>query len=502
MKKSKLLLLLALVFTMGSYAQKKPNIVFVLVDDLGYADVGFNGSKYYETPNLDKLAKNSLVVDNAYMYPTCSPSRTAIFTGKQSFRTGVYNVPVLEHGDANQNIFSRWTVTKEHQIYAEPLAKHGYKAIHLGKYHIVGPYPEKELNLPYPFQQKLTQPEPGDYAWLAAHKTKEVLQYYPQGRGFLENVGGTYKGDPAFEMGGYKSYKGGYRAPFSNPFIINKPSDEWLTDRLTDEAIRFIGDHKNEPFFINLDYYAVHKPTKSRNEELYSKYINKKGDDVTGQGVGSEYKRKEMAGYATMIESVDQNIQRIVDFLDKEGLRENTLIVLTSDNGYNGGQSSNNQLRGSKRQIYEGGIRVPLLLNWPGQIKERRTEVAVSLLDFFPTFMDIANVRDYKDVMDGNSLVPLFQKDTKSLEKRALFWHLASQNKKQKTCSVIRKGDYKLLQYLEDGKLELYNLKKDPKESKNLASIETKQTKKLLSELVAWRKENKVPLPPNSTLAY
>ncbi|MDO6737037.1 sulfatase [Wenyingzhuangia sp. 2_MG-2023] len=496
----KILVVGVLLFGLGLTAQQKPNIVFVLVDDLGYADVGFNGSTYYETPNLDKLAENSLVVSNGYMYPTCSPSRTAIFTGQQSFRTGVYNVPVLEYGTANENIFSRWTVTKDHQIYAEPLAKHGYKAIHLGKYHIVGPYPQKELSLAYPFQEKLTQPEPGDYSWLAAHKTKEVLQYYPQGRGFLENVGGTYKGDPAFEMGGYKSHKGGYRAPFSNPFIINKPSDEWLTDRLTDEAIDFIGQHKNEPFFINLDYYAVHKPIKSRNEELYKKYINKPGDSIRGQGLGR--KREIMAGYATMIESVDANIQRIIDYLEEKNLRENTMIVVTSDNGYNGGESSNNLMRGSKRQIYEGGIRVPILLNWKGKIAPRRTEVPVTLLDFFPTFLDVANIKDYKDVLDGNSLVPLFKKDVKKLNKRPLYWHLASNNKIQKACSVIRKDDYKLIQYLATGDLELYNLNKDPKESTNLVASETDVTKELLHDLVTWRKENNVPLPPNSALKF
>ncbi|NIJ44835.1 arylsulfatase A-like enzyme [Wenyingzhuangia heitensis] len=479
-------------------AQQKPNIIFVLVDDLGYADVGFNGSKFYETPNLDKLAKNSLVVNNAYMYPTCSPSRTGIFTGQQSFRTGVYNVPVLEHGTAEENIFSRWTVTKDHEIYAEPLAKNGYKSIHLGKYHIVGPYPNKELSLAYPFQEKLSQPKPGDYSWLAEHKTKEVLQFYPQGRGFIENVGGTYKGDPAFEMGGYKSYKGGYRAPFSNPFVSNKPTDEWLSDRFADEAIRFIGEHKNEPFFVNLDFYAVHQPTKSRNDELYKKYSSKPGDSITGQGLGKQ--REQMASYATMIESVDDNIQKIIDYLEKENLRENTLIIVTSDNGFNGGQSHNNLLRGYKRQIYEGGIRVPLLINWPNKIKARRTDVAVSLLDFFPTFLEVANIQYSAQILDGNSLVPLFKKDTKTLEKRPLFWHLASNNKKQKACSVIRKNNYKLIQYLATGKLELYNLKKDPKESDNLVEKETKTTQKMLAELLEWRKSNKVPLPPNSIL--
>lgn len=195
--------------------EKQPNIIFVLVDDLGYADVGFNGSTYFETPALDALAKESLVFDNAYMYPICSPSRSALFTGKQSFRTGVYTVPVLEKGDAQENIFSRWTVEKEHPIYAKPLAEAGYKSIHLGKWHIVGPYPEKELAMKWPIQQRLDQPQAGDFSWVENHKTPTVKRYYPEGRGFIKNVGGTFRGDPALEEGGYKSERGGYRAPFS-----------------------------------------------------------------------------------------------------------------------------------------------------------------------------------------------------------------------------------------------------------------------------------------------
>lgn len=179
-----------------------PNIVFILVDDLGFADVGFNGATFYETPHLDALAKESLVFENSYMYPTCSPSRAALLTGKQSFRTGVYTVPVLEKGDKTENLFSRWTIGREHPIYAEPMAKADYQSIHLGKWHIVGPYPEEELSQTFPFEQKLTQPEAGDYTWVEKHKTKEIMQYYPKGRGFVKNVGGTFRGDPAFEEGG------------------------------------------------------------------------------------------------------------------------------------------------------------------------------------------------------------------------------------------------------------------------------------------------------------
>ncbi|WP_139957427.1 sulfatase [Flavicella sediminum] len=481
---------------------RKPNIIFVLVDDLGYADVGFNGSSFFETPNLDALSKESLVLDNAYMYPTCSPSRTAIFTGKQSFRTGVYTVPVLEKGTAEENIFSRWTVGKEHPIYAEPLAEAGYKSIHLGKWHIVGPNPTEELKMSFPLKQKLSQPDPGDYSWAEEHKKPFTQKFYPKGRGFLKNVGGTYRGDPALEVGGYKSVTGGYWAPFNNPFISKKPTDNWLTDRLTDDAIEFMDAHKSEPFLINLNYYAVHAPVRARSEKLLQKYLTKPADTLLGQGNHKNEKRRiHQAGYATMVESVDDNIKRILDYLDANGLRENTMIVFTSDNGYNGGQSNNKLLRGSKGYIYEGGIRVPMMVNWPGKVVPRRSAAAVTCLDVFPTLMKVAGIDNHKGVLDGNSVTSIFKKETKEFTDRPLFWHVASQWK-HGTCSVIRKNNYKLIQFLATGKLELYNLLADPSESKNLAEINVNITEEMLKELIAWRKENKVPLPPNSVLDY
>lgn len=477
----------------------KPNIVFILVDDLGYGDVGFNGSKYYETPSIDKLAAESLVFDYSYMYPTCSPSRTALFTGEQSFRTGVYTVPVLEKGTAQENIFSRWTVGRDHPIYSEALAEEGYKSIHLGKWHIVGPYPEEELNMDWPIQQKLIQPAPGDYSWVKKHQTPEVMQYYPEGRGFLKNVGGTYRGDPALEPGGYSSETGGYFAPFSNPFIDEKPTDEWLTDRLTDEAIQFMNENKDDPFFINLNYYTVHRPIRSRSDDLFRKYMNKPGDPETGQGMGK--KKEKMAAYATMIESLDDNVQRLVDFLDKNGLRENTLIVFSSDNGFHGGVTENHLFRGAKGAIYEGGIRVPTFINWPNRVKARRTQQAISVFDYYPTFLELAGVKNIKSTADGNSLTGLFERDTEFFAERPLFWHLASCYK-HGTCSVIRKNNYKLIQWLVDGSLELYCLSNDPKEEKNLVDTEVEITEKMLKQLQEWRKANNVPLPPNSSLEY
>ena len=474
--------------------QEKPNIIFIMADDLGWQDVGFMGSQWFETPNLDKLAKESLVFTNAYMYPTCSPSRAALLTGRQSFRTDVYTVPVLERGDDQVNIFSRWTVGMEHPVYSQPLNEAGYKLIHLGKWHIVGPNPELEQD--YPFKQKLKQPANGDLSWLQKHK-QDYQKYYPKGRGFHENVGGTWWGDPARGYGeGYKSESGGYKAPFKNPFIDDKESDKWLTDRLTNDAIDFIKRNKNEPFFVNLHYYAPHRPTIPRNDAWLRRFMEKAPDSLTGQGTKN---LEEIAGYATMIQSIDENVQRIFDFLDEEGLRENTVVIFTSDNGFNGLQSNTNTLRGAKGTVYEGGIRVPAFVNWKGKVAPGVSATPICGMDYFPTFLELPKIDHYNGILDGKSLVPLWEGEKE--EERPLFWHIASAYKNP-PCSIIRKGKWKLIQFLIDGRVELYNLEDDLKESKNLAEENAQIAKDLLDELVSWRKENNVPLPPASQLEY
>jgi len=472
--------------------QRQPNIVFIMADDLGWQDVGFMGSQYFETPHLDALAKASLVFENAFMYPTCSPSRAALLTGKQSFRTGCYTVPVLEKGKSRDNIFSKWTVGEEHPLYSQPLNKAGYKLIHLGKWHIVGPHPEKEAGV---LSKKLVQPKNGDMSWLETHQSQELQKYYPLGRGFHENVGGTWWGDPARGYDkGYSAPGGGYVAPFKNPFIEDRKDDSWLTDRLTADAIDFMKRHKSEPFFVNLHYYSPHRPSIPRNDKAHKHFQAKAGDPATGQGVG---KRKEIAAYATMVRSMDDNIKRIIDFLDESGLRENTVIIFTSDNGFNGLQSVCKSLRGAKGNVYDGGLRVPALVNWQKHVKPERSKDPIQGLDYFPTFLELAGITDYEGVLDGDSLVPLMH--GKPLAERPIFWHVAS-TYKDPPCSIIRKGDWKLIQYLKKGKIELYNTKDDLKESSNLATSQPERAQAMLKELVAWRKENNVPLPPSSSL--
>ena len=224
--------------------------------------------------------------------------------------------------------------------------------------------------------------------------------------------------------------------------------------------------------------------------------MEKLPDSVTGQGTDN---LEEIAGYATMIQSLDENVGKLVDHLNRNDLRENTLIVFTSDNGFNGLQSTNRRLRGAKGHVYEGGLRVPAFVNWKGNIAPGTTDIPISGMDYFPTFLELAGINDYKGMLDGASLLPIYKKE--NFEERPLFWHLAS-TYKNPPCSIIRKGKWKLIQFLNDGKIELYNLEEDLAESKNLASVNIQVSEALSKELTFWRRTNKVPLPPASILAY
>lgn len=471
-------------------ATEKPNILFILVDDLGWQDVGFMGSSYFETPHLDALSKESLVVTQAYMYPCSSPSRAALATGLHSFRTQIYRVPMLE-GKANpeEDIFSRWTVKKEFTNYAEPLQKAGYHSIHLGKWHLVGPYPLMEEMLPYPYKKHLSQPnDDGTHKkWFKQHLMPEVQKYYPQGCGYEENVGGCWAGH-------YGSCGGTYWAPFLNPFIKDKPTDKWLTDRLTDDAITFMKRHKAGPFFINMHYYTVHRPSMINNERVAEKYRKKKTCPITGQGPKAV---KEIIAYATMVENMDYNVGRLINYLHQSGLDKNTLVIFTSDNGFHSSQSCTKNLRGHKGTQYQGGLLVPSLFYWKGHITPRRTHTATYCIDYFPTFMDLAGI-DYKGTLDGFSMLPLLQ-GKENYREEPLFMQLSSINR----CTVEIKGDYKMIQYLiHPEQSELFNLRRDPTESHNLYQEEKGKVNEMIQEITFWRMKNKILLPPASPLLY
>lgn len=296
-------------------------------------------------------------------------------------------------------------------------------------------------------------------------------------------------------MEGYKSKSGGYVAPFINPFIEPKKNDEWLSDRLTDEAISFINENKDGPFMVNLNFYAPHRPSIPRSPKLLKKYREKMKDPITGK---QSKLRKEMAAFSTLVESVDENVGRIVQYLNDNDLRENTVIIFTSDNGFHGSQTVDNTMRGKKGLIYEGGIKVPALMNWPAKIKSGRVETPIFVTDYFPTLLDIAGETDnYFGTLDGRSILPLAL--DKKLPARPIFWHIAAAAK-QPALSAMREGKWKVIQYLVSGKVELYNLSVDPKEETNLVNTENKVTTKMIDKLVLWRKHNNIPLPPASKL--
>ena len=256
-------------------------------------------------------------------------------------------------------------------------------------------------------------------------------------------------------------------------------------------------ENRDHPFMINLNFYAPHRPSIPRSPELLKKYQEKAKDPVTGKLASL---RKEMAAFSTMVESVDENVGRLVQFLDENGLRENTVIIFTSDNGFHGTQTVDNTMRGKKGLIYEGGIKVPALMNWPGRANPGRVETPIFVTDYFPTLLEIAGVSDnYSGILDGRSILPLTE--GKTLPERPLFWHIAAAAK-QPALSAMREGDWKVIQYLVSGEVELYNLANDPKEEENLYAAEPKIAKALIEKLERWREKNHAPLPPASNLRY
>ena len=446
-------------------AAAKPNIVYINIDDLGWADIGINGSTFYETPNIDKLAREGMIFSNGYAAAAnCAPSRACAITGQSTPRHGVYTVKNSDRGNARDRklIPTKNTlhITPDNWTFGHALKDAGYTTITIGKWHVT------------------------------ADPTKN---------GFDVNIAGSKAGGP---------YSGGYHSPFKYPNLEVKEKGTYLTDRLTDEAIKLIKEHKAKPFCLYLPYFMIHGPLQGK-EHLIKKYQKKKPSAT-----------QDSALYAAMIETMDVNIGRLMKTLNTEGLEENTLVIFTSDNGGVNTVSMQSPLRGGKGMYYEGGIREPFFIRWPKVIKAKSVcETPVSNLDFFPTFCDVAGVpAPHGKKLDGNSLVPLFKGG--DFDERPLFWHFPIYLQKYgkvdgkamveardplfrtRPGSVIRLGDWKLHQYFEDGGLELYNLKEDMGEKKNLAKANPEKVKQLLAKLDAWRKELNAPVPTEKNPKY
>ncbi len=432
-------------FAAPASAAPKPNFVLIVTDDLGWTDLACYGSKLYETPNIDQLARDGVKFTQNYSACTvCSPTRAALLTGKYPARLHITDWIPGQMPDNPKLIVPDWTkyLPLEETTMAGVFHNAGYATACIGKWHLGG---EK---------------------------------YYPNKHGFDFFIAGTDK--PSTEH---------FFSPYGIPTLPDGPKGEYLTDRLTDEAIRFINTNKDKPFFVYLPHFTVHLPLQAK-QKLIAKYQAKiKPGDAQSNGI-----------YAAMIDSLDQSVGRIRSELKKLGIADNTIVVFTSDNGGRIPTTSNLPLRVGKGSCYEGGTRVPLIIDWPGVTKPGSVcDTPVITMDLFPTFMEIAGITDgAKTALDGVSLVPILR-ESGELKRDELFWHYPHYQHYQKggaiPYSAIRKGDFKLLEFLADMRVELYNLKDDIGEQHDLAGEMPDKVEELRKRLHAWRDEVGAQLP-------
>lgn len=446
--------------------EKKPNILFILADDLGWKDLGCYGSSFYETPNLDKLAESGMRFTDAYAAcPVCSPTRAAILTGKHPVHVDITdwipgldpkNRKLLGTKDQNELALNELTI-------AEAFKQNGYKTFFAGKWHLGS------------------------------------KGYFPEDQGFDINKGGHHKGTPP----------GGYFSPYKNPKLDDGLEGEYLTDRLTDESIKFLKENRSNPFLLYLSFYTVHTPIQACERHL-EKFKQKASllpelAENTGrvEHDGITKLRQDLPEYASMVYAMDENIGRLLDELKKMGLDKNTHIIFTSDNGglstlkHRGYPTSNEPLRAGKGWCYEGGIRVPLIIKSPSVTKSGTTSSEpVTSMDYFPTMLQLAglNLMSEKHV-DGKSLMPLL-KGKNHLERDALYWHYPHYHGSTWTPgAAVRIRDWKLIEFYHYDKVELYNLANDLGEQNNLAEEYPEKTKELLDMLHKWQKEVDAQMP-------
>lgn len=449
----------------------RPNIVFFLADDLGQRDLGCYGSTFYETPNLDRMAREGARFTAAYAAcPVCSPTRASLLTGQYPNRTGVTDyigAPGPERWGRNTKLLPAPysdRLAHEKVTLAEMLKQAGYATFFAGKWHL------------------------GPEGW------------WPEDQGFDVNMGGIDRGGP---YGGRK-----YFSPYGNPRLPDGPDGEHLPDRLASETAKFIAGNKDKPFIAYFSFYSVHTPLMAR-EDLKKKYEEKRKRLELEAKWGREAEREvrlvqEHAVYAGMVEAMDLAVGKVLAALDKHGLRDNTIVIFTSDNGglstSEGWPTSNVPLRAGKGWLYEGGIREPLIVRWPGVVKPGTViDTPVSSPDFFPTLMELAGgSASAGQPLDGMSLVPLLRTGAQPAD-RPLFWHYPHYgNQGAAPGGAVREGDWKLVEWYEDGRRELFNVREDLSEERDLAAQMPEKVTELAAKLDAWRKETGALMPsPN-----
>jgi len=435
---------------------KKPNVIFILVDDLGWNDLGYSGSTFYESPNIDKLSKDSFEFKTAYAASSvCSPTRASIMTGKHPARVNITdwipgldpkNRPLLGPQDLHQLPLDETTI-------AEKLKESGYKTFYAGKWHL------------------------GSQG------------YYPEENGFDINIGGFEKGSPM----------GGYYSPYKNPKLSDGPEGEYLTDRLTSESISFIENHdKSQPFVLFLSFYNVHTPIQPnlKHVNYFKEKLDSMDDNkvrVREEGEAISLLNQVNHNYASMVYAMDENVGRLINSLKENNLYNDALIIFTSDNG---GLSTLRRvaptsvfpLRAGKGWLYEGGIRIPQLIKTPGNSKNIKIEDVTVSYDLFPTILDYAGLNSETEI-DGKSLMPILEGESK-MDREDVFWHFPHYHGSLwKPGSAIRHGDWKLVQHFESNTVELYNLKNDIGEMDDLSSKFPEKTQDLLNRLNNLRQD-------------
>lgn len=457
--------MLVLIFTvmfavaLEGRAERPSNVVLIVVDDLGWMDLSCQGSEYYRTPNIDRLAESGVRFTNAYAAAAiCSPTRASIMTGKYPARLLLTQWLPAGRWDAQKNKMKEGRFLRELPLEEVTLAealRDTHKTFHVGKWHLGGP----------PFS-------------------------LPEQHGFDVNIAGSEHGAPGSY---FFPYTGSWEIPTTGKKVkkVTLPdgkAGEYLTDRLTNEAISLIETSKDDPFFLYLPYYAVHTPLQAK-KEMVAKYEKIPKNERQGD-----------PKYAAMVESVDQNVGRLLAKLDELGLREDTFVLLVSDNGGFAKATDNSPLRANKGSFYEGGIRVPMIVSGPGVRSGAVSNVPVITNDLYPTIIGLLGkhplLNQYVDGMD------LSRHLTKGdpVEREALYWHYPHYNQHPSSApvSVIRKGKWKLIQFLETGAFELYDLENDPGESHDLSQEQPKILIELAGDLQAWKKEvGADPMLPN-----
>lgn len=433
---------LVFVLIFISCAKKRQNIVFILVDDLGWTDLGYTGSDFYETPNIDALSEVSIQFTNAYASGSvCSPTRASIMTGKHPARVNITdwlqgndpkNEKLLGPQDLSELPLAELTI-------AEVLKENGYKTFFAGKWHLGG------------------------------------VGFSPEDQGFDLNFGGHHMGHPP----------GGYYSPYKNPKLTDGPEGEYLTDRITNESINFVKQVGEDPFFLMLSFYTVHTPIQASKrhlekfEQKLARSDNKESTQrIDGNGLTTLEQRNP--AYASMVYALDENVGKLIASLKEQGLYENTTIIFTSDNGglttldkkYSSvAPTAVLPLRGGKGWLYEGGIRVPLLIKPASYNDEKRisSEPVISH-DFYPTLLSLAGIRPIDEQeIDGVDLNPVLDGNNK-LDREDLYWHYPHYHGSGWTPgAAIRHGDWKLIEFYESNTVELYNLADDISEANDLS---------------------------------